>query len=199
MPMAEGYRRKTIFIKRGFQSKLILSTLLFFGGGCLLFFAMLAIFTSSLTFPPNAGGHPAFGLTPLDTIINLIAAHWVPLAIGGIMLVASSILLSHRVAGPLYRFECALDNMNSGYLGEHITLREHDEGKQLAEKINQFNTCLAQAVRVSGNSTAALDTLLDQLESLDLTGDDKEQLASLCWSMREQTRRIKAAFSVYRS
>jgi methyl-accepting chemotaxis protein len=180
--MAEGYKRKTIFIKRVFQGKLIFSTLFFFCGGCLMFFAILAIFSSNLLFAPHSGHLPSTGLTPVNTILNLITAHWVPMAIGGIMLVVSSILLSHRIAGPLYRFERALDAMNRGYLGEQITLRENDEGKHLAEKIN---------------STAALDALLDQVEALELTNEEKETLASLCWSMREQNRRIKDAFSGY--
>jgi len=54
------------------------------------------------------------------------------------VLAASSILLSHRVAGPLYRIERTLDRLIQGEDVEHIRLRKNDELKELAEKINKL-------------------------------------------------------------
>jgi len=195
--MADSYKRKTLFIKRGFQSKLVVATFLFFSGGCLLFITMLALFSADTLTLSSSATDIQIGTTPLIIAKQLLSANWVLLAFGGLMLLISSIFLTHRVAGPLYRFEQTLDSMNSGDLCVHISLREKDEGMELAGKINQFNESLSQSVRVLKNSTAALDTLLEQADSLSLPEEEKENLASLCWSMREHNRKIKTAFCSY--
>ena len=197
MLMADGYKRKTIFIKRGYQSKLVLATFLFFAGGCLLFITLLALFSADTLTLSFSGTDITLGSTPLMIVKELLTANWMLLAFGGVMLLISSVYLTHRVAGPLYRFERTLDSMNSGNLGAQIRLREKDEGMELAGKINQFNESLSQSMRVLKNSTAALDTLLEQADSLNLPEEEKDELASLCWSMREHNRKIKTAFATY--
>lgn len=195
--MVESYKRKTLFVKRGFQGKLILSTFLFFCGGCLLFFVLLALFSTDIFIASNAGSTHYFGQAQFTAITRILAANWIPLIIGGAMLVVSSIFLSHRVAGPLYRFERVLDSMLNGNLGNRVQLREKDEGKELAAKINAFNATLSQSVNTLNLSTKALDTLLEQVESMHLQQEEMESLASLCWSMKEHNRRIREAFCIY--
>lgn len=197
MLMATSYKRRKLFINKNYQGKLILSTFLFFCGGCLLFIVLLALFSSDTLTISYSGNDIQFGKTPLMLVKKMLTANWILLAIGGVALVFSSMILSHRIAGPLYRFERTLDSMNEGNLGDSIHLREKDEGKELAAKINQFNTTLSQSLRVANLSTTAIDTLLEQVEALNLPEEEKEHLTSLCWSMREHNRKIKTAFSTY--
>ena len=49
-----------------------------------------------------------------------------------------SILLSHRIAGPLYRIERTLDKIIQGEDTEFITLRKGDELQDLAGRINEL-------------------------------------------------------------
>ena len=53
------------------------------------------------------------------------------------VIVAFSIVFSHRIAGPLYRIEKTLDDFIAGKEVEPIRLRRGDELKELASKINQ--------------------------------------------------------------
>jgi len=162
-----------------------------------LFILLLSVFsTDSLIISPT-GDNVQFSETPLRLVQNMPAANWILFGVGGLALVVSSLILSHRIAGPLYRFERALDNMNSGNLGSHIELREKDEGKELAVKINEFNATLSRSIRTLRLSTSALDALMEQAESLDLPKEEKEHLASLCWSMREHNRKLREAFCIY--
>ena len=48
-----------------------------------------------------------------------------------------SIYLSHKIAGPLYRFQIGLDEIDKGNLQTRINLRKGDEGQFLADKFNQ--------------------------------------------------------------
>ena len=49
-----------------------------------------------------------------------------------------SIVFSHRIAGPIYRFEQTLDNLTQGKEVEFIHLRKGDELQELAAKINEI-------------------------------------------------------------
>lgn len=195
--MEQNYKRRNIFIKKDFQGKLILSAFLFFCGGSLLFMVLLAVFSADTLTISYADHDLQFGQTPLMLIKQMLTANWLLLAIGGTLLVIGSMVISHRIAGPLYRFEKVLDGMNSGRLDESIKLRNKDEGKELAKKINQFNSMLSQSIRSINHSSAALETLLEQATALNLPEEERQTLASLCWSMQEHNRKIKNACSIY--
>lgn len=193
--MANGYKRRNIFIKKDFQGKLILSTFLFVCGGCLLFIVLLGFFSADTLTISYTNHDLQFGQTPFMLFKQVLTANWILIAVGGTVLVLGSMLLSHRIAGPLYRFEKALDQMNLGHLDEVIQLRDKDEGKELACKINQFNTRLSQSVRTIHHNSTALNTLIEQAAALDLPKEEKETLASLLWSMQEHNRKIKTTCS----
>ena len=161
--MTKNYKRRTFFIKKDFQGKLLLGSFLFVTGGGLLFNVLLK---------------------------QLPAANWIMIIIGSIFLMVASLLLSHRIAGPMFRFESTLDNMKKGHLDITIHLRDKDEGKELAQKINEFNVQLSQSFRTISQNSKAIQILIDQITSLDLPEGKKELLAGLCWSMQEHNRRI---------
>lgn len=48
-----------------------------------------------------------------------------------------SIFLSHKIAGPLYRFHVGLADIDKGNLKTRITLRKGDEGQFIADRFNQ--------------------------------------------------------------
>jgi len=54
------------------------------------------------------------------------------------VIVAFSIVFTHRIAGPLYRLERTLDILIQGEDVEHISLRKGDELQGLATKINEL-------------------------------------------------------------
>lgn len=49
-----------------------------------------------------------------------------------------TIVMSHRVAGPLFRIQRAIDEVVRGEDVQDIRLRKNDELKELAEKINEL-------------------------------------------------------------
>jgi methyl-accepting chemotaxis protein len=128
---------------------------------------------------------------------QVLTANWFLLVIGGGFVMLASLLLSHRIAGPLYRFETTLDNMKKGHLDNTINLREKDEGKELARKINEFNIQLSQSFTIISQNSKALQILTEQALTLDLPEREKERLASLCWSMQEHNRKISNNCNYY--
>ncbi len=58
------------------------------------------------------------------------------LSLGALLIIAISIIISHRVAGPIFSMERTIDRIVQGEKVEFIRLRKNDELKGLAEKIN---------------------------------------------------------------
>lgn len=195
--MTKGYKRRKIFIRRSVQGRLILSAFFLISGGCLLFLAILFVLVSSPLISSFVSHKVVVSQAPLLGAIHALTDYWVIIVAGGIFLVVASILLSHRIAGPLYRFEKTLVSMNAGDLSQIIHLREKDEGQELAAQINLFNAKLSESMRAIQNNSIALETLIGSASNLEFPEGQKESIASLCWAMQEHNRKIKKSCSEY--
>ncbi len=197
--MAQKYKRRNFFIKKDFQGKLILGYFLFVTGGCLFFLFLLGLFSAD-TLTISYNNHDLqLGQTPIMLIRETLAAHWVFIVLGGAFLVAAAMLLTHRIAGPLFRLERTLDNMLKGKLDDTIYLRINDEGKDLAKKINDFNSELSLAVKnLQGNADAIAGLLeLAREKTENLGHGQQEELQGIYWNIDEKNKRIKAICSSY--
>jgi methyl-accepting chemotaxis protein len=78
----------------------------------------------------------AYNLVPVARKVNIIMLVSLPVALFIIWFMALE--LSHRIAGPIYRLEKELDSRLNGKEINPIKLREGDELKALADKINSL-------------------------------------------------------------
>jgi len=191
------YKRRIFFIKQDLQGRQVLGFFLFFAGGCLMFIALFMLFSANSLTISYDNHNLQFGQTPLMLLKQVLASGWVVVVIGGSLLVYAALRFTHRIAGPLFRFEKALDNMNDGRLDDHIYLRTKDEGKELADKINSFNDKLSASVIGIRGRTTAIDSLIEQLGALTPTGEDGDKTRGLLWSLREQNLKIAESCAGY--
>ncbi len=197
--MAQQYKRRNFFIKKDFQGKLILGYFLFVFSGCLFFIALFSLFSAdTLTILYN--DHDLrIGQTPLILFQKALTAHWIFLVVGSIVLVITAMLITHRIAGPLFRFEKTLDNMLERRLDDTIFLRSKDEGKELANKINAFNKDLSLTLKSLQAHSEAISELLEQARTKTgkLPPELQDDLHGLYWSIDEKNKKIKAIYSSY--
>jgi signal transduction histidine kinase len=66
------------------------------------------------------------------------------LSLGALLIIAISIVISHRLAGPIFSMERTIDRIVHGEKVEFIRLRKNDELKGLAEKINELITLIKE-------------------------------------------------------
>jgi methyl-accepting chemotaxis protein len=92
-----------------------------------------------------------------------------------------SIYLTHRLAGPLYRFEQHANALAQGDLSIRIKLRRGDELQELASMINktvtQMDTALGEIVHLQVTREAALQAIIVRLKTR--PGSDPESLHDL--------------------
>ncbi len=197
--MANLHHRKirNFFIKRNLQGKVILAVFLAAVIGCLFFIVVFGVFSADTMTISYSNNDLQMGSTPVMLFKNAIAANWVFVIICGTLLVIASLIGTHRIAGPLYRFEKTLDNMNSRYLGDTIRLRGKDEGKDLAGKINRFNGQLSGDVKELRRRSKAITDLINHFDSLKNANLSAEEIDSLCQAIRNNNSKIKTLLDSY--
>ena len=197
--MARDYKRKNFFIKKNLQGKLILGYFLFIAGGGLFFIILLGAFSADTLTISYSNHGLQFGQTPVILLKKILAAHWVFIASGAIFTIIAAMLITHRIAGPIFRFERTLDNMLHKDLSDDITLRTKDEGKELAKKINEFNRDLSTTFKNLQSHSNAITTHLEQanIKTSDISGEKLDELKSIFWSIEENNKRIRSICTDY--
>ena len=140
-------KRKFFFQKELSLYKSIFSFLILTGIGTAVLSAMYVLFSIKLLSYTIGSGSGMESVSAIPLMTKLLGNYWFYVILGAALLICLATFFTHRFAGPLYRFEMSLDRMIKNDIGFQINLRKNDEGKQLAEKINQFNTRLASSVK----------------------------------------------------
>lgn len=194
-----GYKRRNFFIKKTFQARLLLGYFFFVISGGLFFIVLMGFCTTDSMTISYSSNNLEMVHTPIALLKQSILITWPYLLVGSVFLVVVAIRVTHRVAGPLYRFEQTLDNMLLGNLSDIISLRSKDEGKELAAKINTFNTDLSTSIhRVESESNAIKDLLVEAHKKAGLLPEDnREDLQSILWSIEEKNKKIALAGKHY--
>jgi methyl-accepting chemotaxis protein len=140
-------KRKHFFQKDLALYKSIFSFLLLIGIGTAILTVVYTFFSIRLLsyFVGHESALDPVG--PLFFLSKVLSSHWFYIITGCAFLICIATFFTHRFAGPIYRFEMSLDKMIHNDIGFQIHLRKNDEGKQLAEKINHFNTRLASSIK----------------------------------------------------
>ena len=187
MTDAPKFQRRTILVKRSLQLKYIglvfVSVLL----ASLIVGGDIYITMSRMMLAENPGLAPAFA--QFDAIILVKIALYLAI----ILLI--SLFVSHRVAGPIYRFEKSARAIGTGDLTHRVSLRTGDELVELQEEFNGMVGRLQAmvqkdrnlAARLAGRVEAALRKLAPGEAPLSL----REDLSSIKIELDHLTRSFK--------
>ena len=192
-----NYKRRKYFIKKNFQGKLILGYFLFMVVGCLIFVSILVFLSADSMTVIYQDNDLQIGRTPFMLIKDLLTANWVFIVVGSLLVVVGATLITHRLAGPMFRLERAVDNMISGQLDDVIYLREKDEGKELAEKLNQFNQELSENIGLIRKRSQNIEDLLAQYSAIDPSPSKSEDCLSIRNSIARQNQAVREIIKIY--
>src|SRR3990172_1979720 len=136
------FRRRNYFIKKNFQVNFTVKFLIiilieaFLAAGLFLYMSKGTLTTGYLGSELRIARTYDFFL-PMLLLSNLIIV-----GVSAVIGIGVLIFLSHRLAGPLYRFENILDAIKKGDLTQRIKLRENDQFVELANSINEHTDTL---------------------------------------------------------
>lgn len=129
-------QRRHIFIKKGFQGRFI--------AGAFLLILMSGLCSALLIYWMTGGDLQAQAQSAHANIVNAAERLGVSILIGNIVAVltaggiaaATVLYASHKIAGPLYRFETLCREVGNGNLDTVTQLREHDQLQELGQSFS---------------------------------------------------------------
>lgn len=167
------FKRKNIFIKKGFQTNFSLKFLVLI---------VIESFMVSGLFSYLLRGTVITGYTGSELVIARTGEYFMPkllLANLAVIVITASagflilLLVSHKIAGPLYRFEKSLEETGKGDLTHRFSLRSDDQMGVLAQRLNDFNATMDSTLAKMQEDIVGLESTLVELK--DSTGKDSAE------------------------
>jgi nitrogen fixation/metabolism regulation signal transduction histidine kinase len=136
------FQRRKFLIKPTYQLRAALTLILsVVASSIILGFVMFYPLFKELYAAVGAEGQARISATILSLNTRLLTAALILAVLVGVQ----AILASHRLYGPIYRFERALKEFLDGNFSNRINLRKHDELKEVEELFNRLAGCLEGA------------------------------------------------------
>lgn len=146
MPQKPKFRRRQYFIQKDYQFKFILKFCLIVLSGSIISTAFLFFFaqgtlTSSFEHSRLVIRNTATAIMPAVILTNVLTLLVITFATTVVVL-----FISHKIAGPMFRFEKELKDIGQGDLAKKVTLRKKDQFTNLADSLNIMTAALHEKI-----------------------------------------------------
>jgi len=170
------YTRSHYFIKKDFQTKFILKFCLLLLAGVIVSTGLLFIFSRGTLTSSFQDSKLVIENTAMAILPNVLYAGLITLALLAIATIIVTLFISHRIAGPMFRFEKELKEIGEGDLTKKVSLRKKDQAQELADCINDMTASLRgkvipirtglEHILKSARKQNASNDLIEELEKL---------------------------------
>lgn len=153
-----GYKRRNYFIKKEFQFKFIIKFCLILFFGIILSTGLVFLFSQETLTSSFDNSKLVIKNTGDAIMPTLVITNGITLALIAIAAIGVTLFVSHRIAGPLFRFEQDIKKIATGDLSVRINLRQKDQFSEMAGAFNEM------ALSIHGKMTAIddkIDGILD--------------------------------------
>ena len=188
-------RRRKFIINKDLQYRFALLSIFYVAaflsvlGGAL--FIPLAIQMETIDF--NLDAH----LYAADRFLYLHKVFW-PVALASILTICvHAIYVSHRLAGPLYRFMRTFTDVAEGKLPKAVRLREKDYLKEETEVINAMLSNLREEIGALQEEQAQMSVLISSLGDATRGGSEEETREALL-AVSEKEKEIVARLNSFK-
>ena len=182
--------RTKLFIIRGFQIRYIFLILVFMFviailSGYIVYFTAWVMFGEQL-----AKVYPQGDLLAIVNRVNL--ALLVRLAFISPLVILIGLVLSNRIAGPIYSIQNYLRDLAQGKYDKRLKLREKDELKDVAEEINNLVSKLKKDQTDRHEVIEELESETGKMEGILRNGDfNNNKLPELVNLFRKNLEKLK--------
>ncbi len=191
---ARPYKRRRILVDR-FQYRLLFITLLYFVTILLIFSAVLFLPLVVQLFSGTLS--PAEQAEAADQFLSLHTRVWPAVFLVFVFLAIHSIFVSHRIAGPLYRFRKIFRAVGDGDLSWHRPLRKHDYLGTEFDAINEMITSLRAKIKGIENPYREACALVVALERA-IEHESRGNMHRITEELRHQMERLQVSLDQFR-
>lgn len=184
-----SFKRKQIYINMDLQFKYSL-ILIFTMIVEIIIVGMAALYVFSQPQPDVPGANIYFIYKAVLAVILFLT----------ICNITVGVYLSHKVAGPLYRFVMCTKEVANGNLKIQVNLRKGDELRELETSFNDMTDRLRSNIRndrqVLGEMSEAAKTVQDLVNKGTLTKADKDKITEELNYIQESTEKVSRYYNI---
>lgn len=136
-PDKKDYARRNYFIEKEFQTNFIIKFCLLIVAAGLLTISILYLLSGKSTTVSIVNSRVVVRTTADFLLPILIQTVVITTIIVGLAAIFVTLFVSHKIAGPLYRFKKILETLSQGDFSSDFHIRHFD---QLQELVNAFNS-----------------------------------------------------------
>jgi methyl-accepting chemotaxis protein len=141
-----GAQRRILYIKKDFQFRFILKFCLLVLVGGMISTGVLAYFSKGTLTSSFENSRLMIQKTSLAILPQVVYTNLITLVLISAATIAVTMLVSHKLAGPLFRFEADLKVIGEGDLTKVVRLRKEDQLKDMVQSLNNMTTSLHDKV-----------------------------------------------------
>ena len=141
------HRRKQHFIKKGYQTRFILKFCLLVLVGAVISSVLLYWLAQGSLTSTYENSRLAVRSTSTAILPAVIWTNLITLGLVAVATVFVVLYVSHKIAGPLFRFEKELSEIAEGDLTKVIHLRRRDEVTEMADSLNRMTASLRERLK----------------------------------------------------
>ncbi|MGM0608232.1 MAG: HAMP domain-containing protein [Candidatus Muiribacteriota bacterium] len=188
------FRRKILFIKKGLQFRYMFSVIMI-----MLISSLFVGWTIYYTIWKEVASPANIQYNELEAIweqINYLLLIRVPAL--ALIVGVSSLMLSHKIAGPVYRFEQSAKQIANGDLSLRIVLRKGDELVELADVFNKMTANLENIVKKDREVIERIIGIIDKIpvsiKQEEISDEEKEKIIYELTDVVSELKEITYAF-----
>lgn len=173
-------RRQTVFIKKAFQSRLISKVfmLILLSGLCS---SMLVYwFTAGDLIAVSQSAHENIQFAIDRLLLSIVIANVVAFLVAGVTTVVMVLYVSHKIAGPLHRFERICDEIGNDQLDTVTLLRKDDQLQDMGQAFSVMVDKLSERKAQRQYLAVQLDEQIELFQNdSTLTQSQQESIAQM--------------------
>lgn len=163
------HRRKIHMVKMQFQRDFILKFCMIIICSALILTGVVYALSVSSTTTVFENSRLVIKSTADFLLPLLLLSSLVAIIAAGALTIIFTLVISHRIAGPLYRLEKDITEVNNGNLNMEIRVRKDDELQDLAKSLNQM-------LKIINNTVSVISKEIIDIPVSALSGKDQQHL-----------------------
>ena len=153
-PNIKTYKRRNYYIDKSFQTKFIVQFCALLAFGSLLTVALIYWLARHSTTVGIANGRVAVHNTAEYLLPLMLQTVFIELIIVCLAAIAMTLLVSHKIAGPLFRLNVMLSKLGDGDCSASMRLREGDQLQQVAVAYNDTVVKINEKIKSAKNASS---------------------------------------------
>jgi methyl-accepting chemotaxis protein len=174
-------KRRQYFVQKDFQSKFILKFCMVFLTGIIISIGLLFLFSKNTLTSSFEQSRIVIKNTASAILPSVFLSHFIALVLITLLTIVVTLLISHKLAGPLFRFQKELKEIGNGDLSKVVKLRKKDQVKAIADSLNQMRANLQEKIL---DIKEEVEQIIESTSGQDIPPDLSKQLDHLNQKIR---------------